>query len=79
MSSYPAGWQLVGAGDVDGDGQDDLLWLNSGSCEFAYWLIRNGVRVGYRIIPFSCGYTPIAIGYFTPTPRISIAWTSSPE
>lgn len=77
MPSYPAGWQLVGAGDVDGDGQDDLLWLNPGACEFGYWLIKDGVQVGLRIIPIACGYAPIAIGYFSPSPRISIAWTSS--
>ena len=34
LGNYPAGWVLVGAGDVDGDGSDDLLWYNGDGCQF---------------------------------------------
>lgn len=77
LAPYSSGWQLLGAGDVDGDGQDDLLWFNKGGCQFGYWLIKKGVRAGIRTIPVACGYSPVAIGYFSPNPRISIVWTSS--
>ncbi len=76
IGTYPAGWALVGAGDIDGDGYDDLLWINQGTCQFAYWTMRGAVRTGYKIINIACGYIPIAIGYFTPTNRLSIVWTS---
>lgn len=77
VDSYPAGWQLVGAGDIDGDGSDDLLWLNPQGCQFGYWLMKAGKRVGSRIVPVTCGYVPLAVGYFSPTPRLSIIWSSS--
>jgi hypothetical protein len=76
LGSYPAGWILIGAGDVDGDGQDDLLWLNPSQCEFGYWLMKNGVHTASKIVNVACGYYPISIGYYTPSNRISIIWSS---
>jgi hypothetical protein len=76
IADYPADWQLVGAGDIDGDGYDDLLWLNASSCQFSYWRMQGGVRLSYRIINVGCGYYPLAVGYFTPSNRLTVLWTS---
>jgi hypothetical protein len=75
VGTYPSNWQLIGAGDVDGDGNDDLLWLDSSDCEFAYWTMNGAVRTGYKIINIACGYYPISIGYYSPSNRLSIVWT----
>jgi hypothetical protein len=77
LGTYPAGWLLVGAGDINGDGTDDLLWLNPSQCQFGYWLMKNGVHVGTQIVDITCGYYPISIGYYTPSNRISIIWSSA--
>lgn len=77
LDSYPAGWQLVGAGDIDGDGQDDLIWFNAQSCQFGYWLMKSGVRASSHTISVACGYWPMSVGYYTPTQRASIVWTSA--
>ncbi|WP_426700893.1 FG-GAP repeat domain-containing protein [Rhodanobacter sp. Col0626] len=77
LGNYPAGWQLFGAGDVDGDGQDDLLWLNASTCQFSYWLIKNGALVWSRAFPVECGSVPLSLGYYTLSNRISIAWTDA--
>lgn len=76
LATYPAGWQLLGAGDVDGNGQDDLLWYDADDCTIGVWLMRGGKLAGSRTQVVDCGYTVVAIGYFTPTPRISLARTN---
>jgi hypothetical protein len=76
-ASYPSQWQLVGAGDVDGAGHDDLLWLDPSECKFGYWTMSGATVTGYHAIDIACGYYPISIGYYTSSNRLSIIWTSA--
>jgi len=39
IGRYPENWLLLGAADVDGDGQADLLWWNESESEFGYWIM----------------------------------------
>jgi hypothetical protein len=77
IGTYPDQWQLIGAGDIDGDGYDDLLWFHPSECKFAYWNMHGTVRTGSRIINTTCGYYPIGIGYYQPSNRLSILWSSA--
>jgi hypothetical protein len=36
-SAYAAGWTLVGAGDFDGVGKDELLWRNNTTGQIEWW------------------------------------------
>jgi hypothetical protein len=76
IDNYPAGWQLIGAGHIDGDGSPDLLWWNASTNQFGYWLMKNGKRVGLKTINVTPGYNLVAIGYYTPTKRLSLLWAS---
>ncbi len=77
LGTYPDQWQLVGAADIDGDGHDDLLWLNPSTCQFAYWLMNGNTRVGSRTVSVACGYYPVGIGYYSPSGMVSILWSSA--
>jgi hypothetical protein len=77
IGTYPANWQLVGAADIDGDGIDDLLWLDPSDCQFAYWLMNGNVRKSYLIISIACGYYPVGVGYYSPSGTASILWSSA--
>jgi hypothetical protein len=79
LDAYTAGWILIGAGDVDGGGYDDLLWRNPTTCQFSYRLIKGGVHVETDTTAITCGYYPISIGYYTPSNRISIIWTNAAQ
>jgi VCBS repeat protein len=39
-----AGWELIGAADLNRDGHPDLLWQNTASGDIYYW-IMNGVQM----------------------------------
>ncbi len=39
------GWKLISAGDLNGDGTDDILWQHSNGLVH-YWPINNGKRLG---------------------------------
>ncbi len=44
-SGIPASWQVQGVADLNGDGEDDLLWRDANSGSVAYWLFKGGERV----------------------------------
>lgn len=77
ISDAPSGWNIVGAGDVDGDGKSDLFWRNSETGNFAYWLM-DGATVRWRSpsVAVSLAYQIAAIGDFTGDGRIDIVWTN---
>jgi len=53
-------WQIVGVGDLDGDGKADLVWRNNHSGDVAEWLMDGATlkscddRLGSRLILAGC-------------------------
>jgi hypothetical protein len=41
-----AAWDLAGAGDLDGDGRDDLVWRNKADGTVYVWLMNGGAVAG---------------------------------
>jgi hypothetical protein len=77
IGTYPAGWQLIGAGDIDGDGDADLLWWNESTCQFGYWIMHGTTVATLKTINVTCGYHIAAIGHFMQTTHVDLLWTNA--
>ncbi len=56
--SDPA-WQIVGSGDLNGDGYADLVWHNTSDGTVAVWIMRGTTLLGSAIV----NYSPLAKGW----------------
>jgi hypothetical protein len=76
IGTYPEGWQLLGAGDIDGDNNADLLWWNDSKCEFGYWRMQGATVLERKVIKATCGYHVAGFGHFLLSNHLDLLWTS---
>jgi hypothetical protein len=74
----PFRWQLMGAGDVDGDARAELLWQAEYEWDwnFGYWSMAGDTirrQASYVMFP---GYRVVATGDFNGDYRLDIVWRS---
>lgn len=73
VATYPVGWNLAGAGDIDADGRTDLIWHNPSTGELYYWLMDGGsIRLGRGGVLAPPNSRPRAIGDFNRDGRADI-------
>ena len=77
FGDYPSSWKVVGAGDVDGNGKDDLLFSNSSQRLFGYWLMSGSQTLKMQNIgPVGTGYSVATTGDYNGDGKVDIVWTS---
>lgn len=69
-------WDMIGSGDVDGDGKTDIVWWNHESGDVAVWLMDGMTRVANLYIGrvADTGWRVSAIGDFDGDGRADLAW-----
>jgi hypothetical protein len=70
-----SGWNVAAAGDIDGDGRDDLVFINPSPNRYTYW-IMNGTTIVRQNSPKSLGSgeTLAASGDFNGDGRLDLVW-----
>jgi hypothetical protein len=76
INSAPIGWDIVGTGDLDGDGKDDIVWRNQTTGENAAWFMDsfkvNPLLLSEKVVPKDWQIT--GIGYFDNDKKADIVW-----
>lgn len=77
IGDMPAGWAILGSGDIDGDGKSDLLWRQTSTGRFAYWLMSGAtVRQRSASTAVDPSYALAAIADFNGDGKTDLVWTN---
>lgn len=77
ITTYPAGWTLQGAGDIDGDGTADLLWTNTSTHQFGWWLMNGTTIADIESRPLTSGYSLATVGDFNGDGLVDVLFTNA--
>ena len=64
FSSLASGWQVVGAGDFDGNGTADVLLDNASTGQVGVWLINNNTPTWSYLSTMASGWSVAGVGDF---------------
>lgn len=76
VTTYAAGWSLVGVGDVNGDRTDDLLWRyhTDRANNFQFWMMDGAQRLSIGQGTVSRSNRIAATGDYNGDGRVDIVW-----
>lgn len=79
VTTYPAGWRIVGSGILGSSGRDDLIWETTDGSQWGYWLM-NGAKIA-KVASFSVpgglsGYSIVANGDYDGDSLADIIWSN---
>lgn len=65
---------FTASNDINGDGDSDLLWMNTGANTFGYWLMNGASVQSLSSIPVAAGYRVVATGDFNGDGLTDLVW-----
>ncbi len=71
------GWYVLGTGDVNGDGKDDIIWYNQSQHKLVYWLMSGSTYRGYKDFAVASNFTPAGIGDLNGDGHVDLLWTDT--
>ena len=77
--TFPSGWTLAGTGDLDGDGNTDLVWMKNDGTEWGYWLMDGAQRrasVVQELSGAELGYSIVNVSDYTNDGRADLVWSN---
>ncbi|MBV8157284.1 MAG: VCBS repeat-containing protein, partial [Dyella sp.] len=66
-----------GAGDVNGDGNADLIWVNKSTSQFGYWMMNGSKVLSLQTFGVAPGYSIATLGDFNGDGKVDILWTDA--
>ena len=79
VTTYPAGWRIVGRGVLSSSGHDDLIWETLDGTQWGYWLM-NGAKVAnvtsFAVPAALSGYSIAADGDYDGNGLADILWSN---
>jgi len=76
-SSAPAGFALVGAGEIAGSGKTDLIWFNASTGKLRWWEMDGTTIASQKTEAAPSGYTVATIEDFDGDGLADLLWTNA--